>query len=165
MFVSAATRARPSLIASDGSAGVEGTLKRSSCPLFVKMKSVNVPPVSMPTRMQFRCLFLSASVLVDLRFVLPTSQFHAKAQSRKGKPLRPFAPLRLCVKPVLKNTAQSPASLRYFSGPPSPNIYCYSILLQRPTPIEPDTRLRTSRRRSLISSLCATRRLSRTRRR
>src|SRR6185295_13546061 len=44
-------RVSPCWIASDGSAGVEGSLKRLRRPSCSKTKSVNVPPVSTPTRM------------------------------------------------------------------------------------------------------------------
>src|SRR6185295_7030836 len=41
---------RPAAMASDGSSGVEGNLKTSSCRFTSKTKSVKVPPVSTPTR-------------------------------------------------------------------------------------------------------------------
>src|ERR1043165_3275743 len=44
-------RVSPCWIASDGSDGVEGSLKRLRRPSCSKTKSVNVPPVSTPTRM------------------------------------------------------------------------------------------------------------------
>src|SRR5689334_14455256 len=44
-------RSSPSRMASDGSDGVEGSLKRLKRPSRSKTKSVNVPPVSTPMRM------------------------------------------------------------------------------------------------------------------
>src|SRR6201988_4386524 len=49
--VSAPMRVSPCWIASDGSEGVEGSLKRLRRPSCSKTKSVKVPPVSTPTRM------------------------------------------------------------------------------------------------------------------
>src|SRR5687768_5601030 len=43
-------RRKPSVIAVEGSAGVEGSLKISRRPFSSKTKSVNVPPVSTPMR-------------------------------------------------------------------------------------------------------------------
>src|SRR5205085_4857424 len=54
--VSAATRRKPSVIAREGSSGVEGTLKIFARPSARYTKSVNVPPVSTPTRTLFLSL-------------------------------------------------------------------------------------------------------------
>src|SRR5215213_5361235 len=48
--VSSQMRASPCRMASEGSEGVEGSLKRLRCPSRSKTKSVKVPPVSTPMR-------------------------------------------------------------------------------------------------------------------
>ncbi len=55
--VSAATLCKPSVMASEGSAGVEASLKIFVSPPERKTKSVNVPPVSTPTRTTRATLF------------------------------------------------------------------------------------------------------------
>src|SRR5690349_21238211 len=60
-------RLRPSVIACEGSAGVEGSLKRLSLPAFSKTKSVKVPPVSTPIRIRLLFFVLSALYFVVIR--------------------------------------------------------------------------------------------------
>src|ERR1044072_1316388 len=77
-------RASPCWIASDGSEGVEGSLKRLRRPSCSKTKSVNVPPVSTPTRVDLElcALFLVLCSLFLMVTVFPNAY---KVQRTKHK--------------------------------------------------------------------------------